>query len=350
MACTGNTIKIPINIDKTKMMTFQKSSNLTKFNYEFQNISEITVTGTNSGIFSITQVQKAVANISTLGKLDLVGTQFYMKSVNEYNGEKMDMEIVLIFTNKNDKYVCMFIPVKQVEVTSASAKWFGQFAGFITTNNETISVNNFNYNDIIPRDSFITYKSTIPYIGGCTLYVKCIFFEKAITIKQDDYNSLTEIFGETKECPENVIRLRNQDVKKVEKCEEDKKEWVFTEAGTLYSENVNNYKTIHEIDEKNVFLNEKGTNSGPGLGTNDTLPLICTPVEDEKDNPILGTRLDWIQDSFGGIDAETKNIFYLIIIVAVLIGAMVFLHSFIFKNIGKLLGDDAIVTRSSSLI
>jgi len=337
MACTGNTIKIPINIDKTKMKKYQKSSNLTKFTYNFKNISEIEVDASYNGIFKIKQEQKAVAHISTLGRLDLVGTQFFMKSVNEYNGEKMPMEILLIFANKNGKYVYIFIPVKYSENASLSAKWFGQFAGFITKEIKTVSVSNFNYNDIIPKNSFITYQSTIPYIGGCTHYFKCIFFEEAITIKQSDYNRLKEIFGETKDC--------------VEEGEECEKKWVFTRDSKKYAGNVNNYKTIHKIIEKYVFLNEKGTKDGPGLGgTNDTLPLICTPVEDEKGEPISGTRLDWIQGSFGGIDAETKNIFYLIIIVAVLIGAMVFLHSFIFKNIGKLLGDDAIVTRSSSLI
>tara|TARA_B100000795_G_scaffold49916_1_gene32786 strand:+ start:1156 stop:2154 length:999 start_codon:yes stop_codon:yes gene_type:complete len=332
MACTGSTIKIPIDIDKTKMKKYQKSSNLTKFTYDFKNISEIDIASSYNGIIKIPIIQRAVAHISTLGRLDLVKTFFYMKSINKYNGKKMDMEILLIFENKNNKYLCMFIPVEKSDVESLTTKWFGQIADNITTVNQTIRVPNFNFNDIIPRDSFITYKSTIPYIGNCSQYFKCIFFGNAINIKSDDYDKLIKVYSETN-------------------TEKDISERGFTENSIRYAGNINNYNKFNNIFEKYVFLNEKGTKDGPGLGgTNDTLPLICTPVEDEKGDPLYGTRMDWIKGTFGGIDSETKNIFYLIVIVAVIIGAMVFIHSFIFKNLGKLIGDDTIVTRSSSLI
>ena len=114
--------------------------------------------------------------------------------------------------------------------------------------------------------------------------------------------------------------------------------------------NSKNYE-IKKISLSNAFFDYRGTKNGPGLkSSNETLPLICTPVEDENGDSVCGSRLDWVKGSFSSISPDVKNMFYLILIVGILIGAMVFLHSFIFKSLGKILGDDAIVTRSSSLI
>lgn len=329
MACEGNYNKIPIDINKSEITKLSK--NLSRFTYDLKNISKITIQKDFlKGNFSVGgNIQKGVAHMPTLGKLDFHGSLFYMNSVNKYNGNHVDMEIILIFVNKNNKYILIFIPINQDKTTSKSAKFFNQFASSVVDEKtQEISVNNFNFNDIIPQDSFISYKSTIPYLGGCNTNFNIIFFEKSLNIKTEDYNKLVEVFGKNDNY--NASKELNN-----------------TTGNNVL--NVINYE-IKEINPRYASFDYQGTKNGPGLrSSNETLPLVCTPIEDEKGDPVSGgTRLDWIKGSFESISPETKNIFYLILIVGILIGAMVFLHSFIFKNLGKLLGDDAIVTRSSN--
>jgi carbonic anhydrase len=325
MACEGSYNKIPINVSKSD--TNQLSKNLSRFTYDLKNISKINIVKTNKGSFFIKIPQKGVAHMPTLGKLDLVNVVFFMKSVNEYNGKKVDMEIILVFINKNNKPLLIFIPIEKVDSSSKSSKFFGQFAGFTTNKKEQeISVNNFNFNDIIPQDSFISYKSRAPYLAGCNYTSNMIFFEKTLNIKESDYETLIKNYGEI-----NISE--------------------FSPTNTNNEKNSKNYE-IKKINQVNASLDYTGTKNGPGLrSSNETLPLICTPVEDEKGDSISGkSRLDWVKGSFESVSPGVKNMFYLILIVGILIGAMVFLHSFIFKSLGKLLGDDSIVTRSSSLI
>jgi len=333
MACEGNYNKIPINIDKSEIIKLSK--NLSRFTYDFKGVSKINImSNTISGMFELNYgMQKAVAHMPTLGKLDFYSALFYMNSVNKYNGKHVDMEIILIFVNKNNKMLLIFIPIKKDTTTAKSANFFNQFVSSIEPNveNQEISVNNFNINHIIPQDSFISYKSKAPYLGNCTTGFNLIFFEKTLNIKTEDYDKLVKIFGKN-------------DYKKLNGIEE------LNNTTTNSMLNVKNYQ-IKNINHVNASFDFKGTKNGPGLRTNnETLPLVCTPVEDENGEPISGkTRLDWIKGSFDSISPDAKNIFYLIIVVCIIIGAMVFLHSFIFKNLGKILGDESIVTRSSSL-
>ena len=328
MACEGNYSRIPINIKKDEIKRFSK--NLSHFTYDFSNISKIEIQkGDSDGIFFITNIkQKDVANLPTIGKLDLLAALFFMNSVNKYSGKMVDIEIVLVFRNNEGTMLFMFIPIEKVESTSKSAKWFSQFAGFVEKEtNQEISVNNFNFNDIIPQDSFISYKAALPYLtGDCDTQYDMIFFEKKLSIKKDDYDKLVSAFGKF---------TTN----------------AFTTTNTNKMKNKHSYN-IKRIGITNAFFDYRGTKNGPGLkSSNETLPLVCTPVEDEKGDPISGkTRLDWVKGSLDGIDAETKSMFYMILFIAIIVVAMVFLNSFIFKNLGKILGDESIVTRSSSLI
>lgn len=332
MACEGNYNKIPIDINKSEITKLSK--NLSRFTYDFKNISKIKINKSFlKGNFSVGgDIQKGVAHMPTLGKLDFHGSLFYMNSVNKYNGNHVDMEIILIFVNKNNKYILIFIPFIFDDTTSKSAKFFNQFASSVVNEKtQEISVNNFNFNNIIPQDSFISYKSKAPYLVNCTTGLNLIFFEKTLNIKKEDYDKLVEVFGTNDYNDlDNIGELNN--------------------TTDNYVLNVINYE-IKEINPRFASFDYKGTKNGPGLrSSNETLPLVCTPIEDEDGGSISGgTRLDWIKGTFNSVGPETKNIFYLILIVGILIGVMVFLHSFIFKNLGKLLGDEAIVTRSSNL-
>ena len=335
MACEGNNNKLPINIISIN----KYSKNLSRFTYDFNNVSKINISeGDMKGIFNINIRQKAIAHIPTMGKLDLLVTLFFMKSINQYAGNNVDMEVLLVFMNRENKLLFLFIPIKKENTSSKSAKWFSQFAGFITNSedsrkiNQEISVNNFNFNDIIPQASFISYKAAIPYLtDDCKTQYDIIFFEKSLNIKNDDYQKLEEIFGKNDYGNLNSIKELNNTSPNIKK-------------------NSKNY-TPKTINLHNAFSDYSGTKNGPGLkSSNETLPLVCTPVEDENGDSLGGSRLDWVKGSFNNISPDVKNMLYLVLIVGIIIGAMVFFHSFIFKNLGKMLGDAAIVTRSSSLI
>lgn len=337
MACEGNINKLPININKGDIKNLSK--NLSRFTYDFNNVSKINISeGDMKGIFNININQKAIAHMPTMGKLDLLVTLFLMKSINQYSGNNVDMEILLVFINRENKLLFLFIPIKKENTSSKSAKWFSQFVGFITNSedsrkiNQEISVNNFNFNDIIPQDSFISYKAAIPYLlGDCKTQYDTIFFEKSLNIKNDDYQKLEEIFGKN-------------DYGKLDNIKE------LNNTSSNIRKNSKNY-IIKTISLPNAFFDYLGTKNGPGLkSSNETLPLVCTPVEDENGDSLGGSRLDWVKGSFDSISPDVKNMLYLVLIVCIIIGAMVFFHSFIFKNLGKMLGDTAIVTRSSSLI
>jgi len=336
MACEGNNNKLPININKGKIKNLSK--NLSRFTYDFENISKIIIEeGDMNGYFIINAPQKAVVHLPTMGKLDFVDARFFMKSINKYDSKNVDMELMLIFYNKDGKLLFVFIPIKKENTSSKSAKWFSKFAESIVPKdsekfNQEINVNNFNFNDIIPQESFISYKASMPYLSGnCKEQYDMIFFEKTLNIKNDDYQKLETLFGKNDYGDLNSIKELNN-------------------TSSEPTKNSKNY-IIKEISYTNAFFDYGGTKNGPGLkSSNETLPLVCTPVEDENGDSLGGSRLDWVKGSFSSISPDVKNMFYLILIVGILIGAMVFLHSFIFKSLGKILGDDAIVTRSSSLI
>jgi len=247
-----------------------------------------------------------------------------MKSINKYGGKNVDMEIILYFENKDYKPLYVFIPIKKENTSSKSAKWFSQFTGFIVPNSEgiyqEISVNNFNFNDIIPQDSFISYKASIPYMDNdCSKQNDMIFFEKSLNIKNDDYDALVKSFEMN-----DYANLKN-----------------LTELT-----NVKNFE-IKNISLSNAFFDYRGTKNGPGLkSSNETLPLICSLVEESNGDPLGGSRLDWIKGSFDSIGVETKNLFYLIIIVGILTSSMIFFHATVFKNIGKFLNVEEVKTAS----
>ena len=140
MACEGNINKLPININKGDIKNLSK--NLSHFTYDFNNVSKIIISeGDMKGIFNININQKAIAHIPTMGKLDLLSTFFFMKSINQYAGNNADMEILLVFMNRENKLLFLFIPIKKENTSSKSAKWFSKFAGFITNSEDSRKIN-----------------------------------------------------------------------------------------------------------------------------------------------------------------------------------------------------------------
>lgn len=335
MACEENTIQLPINIKSGDAK--QYSRNLSQFLYDFTSANSITIMQMSSklrGAFYmiLPNISNSYINFTTLGNLQYQGSIVLMQSLNYFNGSKKPMEIIHIFMSKNtSEFLLMFTPVKVASGNSSSTTFFNSFVPLLKKTKEqnnnfsqTVNIQGLNLNNIIPRSHFMYYNAAVPLLGGdCTKKVKLIIYDKPIDINRKDYENFKSIFG---------LYDTND----------------LTSTETNPRKNLKNYVPKHTINYKMMYFNKEGTKRGPGKHNSDDIKeLTCTPILDEEDKPIEGTRLDWIKQGFEkGVSAELKNLLFIIILVAVVVGVIVTVHEFVFKNLGKLVGDDNIVARS----
>ena len=97
----------------------------------------------------------------------------------------------------------------------------------------------------------------------------------------------------------------------------------------------NNIKNT-SFKKSEMTYNRIGTTRGLGKHVNkgDPFSLTCEPIVDEKDKPLDGgDRFAWIKGVYNTVDSDAKNLFWLLLFVIFLIGILVSLHVFIFKNI-----------------
>lgn len=334
MACEENTIQVPINIKSGDVK--QYSRNLSQFIYDFTSGNSISIMQLGHklrGAFYMIfpNINNSYINFTTLGNLQYQGSIVLMQSLNYFNGRKRPMEIIHIFISKNTReYLFMFTPVKVGSGSSSSTTFFNSFVPLLKKKKEqkdyfqqTVNVQGLNLNNIIPRSHFMYYNAAIPLFGDCTTKHKIILYDRPIDINRKDYLNLKGIFG--------LYKDNN-----------------LTSTETNSRINLKNYVTKHTINYKMMYFNKIGTKRGPGKHDSDDIKeLTCTPILDEEDQPIEGNRLDWIKQGFEkGVSAELKNLLFIIILVAVVVGVIVTVHEFVFKNLGKFVGDEGIVARS----
>ena len=332
MACPENTRQIPINI-KTSSIT-QYAKNLSRFTYNFKKATKVRVSTIQSSVkgvakMSFSGIQNSHINFSTMGNLRLLEAHLYLNSVNKYNGQRVDLELMLKMINNSGDYLFMFIPVKKNEENSSSSRFFNQIFPVLEDRDDMrqrysneISVTNVNINDVIPRDSFLYYNAVWPSVGlGCNKKVNMIFYTKPINISSSNFNSLKSLFG---------LLSDNK---------------MSSDSPNAWK-NLSNYQKMHNINWRLMYINTKGTKDGPGKKSPDVLPLTCTPILDEEDKPIEGTRLDWIKQGFDGLSGDFKNFLFIMILIMVVVGLIVTAHEFAFKYIGKLIGSEKTITRS----
>lgn len=333
MACAENTRQIPINIKIEN--TMQYTRNLSQFLYDYTSGTSVNVTQMDkdlkgAGYIYIPNIQESYLNFTTAGDLTHVITMFFIESLNYYNDEKMPLEIINIYKAKNGSgYFFMFIPFEIKNEASPSSNFFHSFIPLLDGKtegefyNSSVDIQDINLNSIIPRSHFLYYNAVFPYFGDCTTKIKMILYDTAIGIKQSDYDSLVSIFGKLSD---NTM----------------------SSTDTNPFLNLSNYEKKHDIDYRMMFYNRVGTKRGPGKHTGDDVKeLTCTPILDEEDKPIEGTRLDWIKQGFEkGVSPQLKNLLFILILIAVTVGVIVTVHEIAFKHLGKLVGDDTIIARS----
>jgi len=336
---------LPINIEMEKIKkNYNNSINLSKFEYDFKEINKINIYKLKvnnepvKGFIPIVIEDTLNAKFSTMGNVTLVFMIMVIKSINLYDGEEMDGELLLIFKSvKTDKTLCVIIPIKRTTGKSKQTNWFSQF-GDIDFNQdsdvEQIGVNNFTLNDIIPHSEFIYYPNSMFAPFGCdhadAMKADYIMYpkESAINIKASTYRNLIKTFSEFKNNLKD--KIDTPFFKKISWCKSS-----------------SNHKECMKVNEKGIYLNPKGTKSGPGFNMDsDFSAMTCEPIVDEDDNPIDGRmRLSFLKTFSLGVPDKVKNSFMLVVLSIILLGIVVVVHDMVFNKLGMLIGTEKILDR-----
>ena len=104
-----------------------------------------------------------------------------------------------------------------------------------------------------------------------------------------------------------ITNSKGQRIAEIEKSKIQELDKIFFIGDSFTFGHLSNYEKMHTINWRLMYLNVKGTKDGPGRKSPDVLPLTCTPILDEEDKPIEGTRLDWIKQGFDGLSGDFKN-------------------------------------------
>jgi len=336
---------LPINIEMDKIKkNYNNSINLSKFEYDFKEVNKVNIfklrVGNEliKGFIPIAVNNTLTAKFSTMGNVTLVFMIMFIKSINLYDGEEMDGELLLIFKSvKTNKTLCVIIPIKRTTGKSKQTNWFSQF-GDIDFNQgndvEKIEVNNFTLNDIIPESEFIYYPNSMFAPFGCdhadSMKADYIIYpkEKAINIKASTYRKLRNTFGEFNSNLKDNIETPF--FKKISWCKSN-----------------TNHKECMKVNEKGIYLNPRGTKAGAGFNLEpDISAMTCEPIVDEDDNPIDGRlRLSWLKTLSFGIPESMRNAFVLVILSVILLGIVVVIHDMVFNKLGMLIGSEKILDR-----
>jgi len=317
--------KIPINIVKSDIAKL--SNNLSSFLYDFKDNNDCIIYKFFKGSFMVNLDDIDSCYLTTMGKLTSIYAICVIGGINKYNGKKPDIEIILVMQNKNNKLLFIFIPIK-IGNNSLCSKWFSQFSSLVNKDEHsfTSNVNGWNFNDVITRSPFVYYNATANIIDlkeSCNM----IFLTEFNTIEEKYFKQLESAFG---------------------KVDPNKEPWMIDDEDIWL--NKSNWE-MQKISYQHLYYNAKGTKDGPGLSNKDSsLPLTCTVINDEKDEPIGGKkRLEWIKGTFSGVDNSVKSGFYLVILIIAIIGILIGFYVFVFKKLGIFFGGNGIITRSRSL-
>lgn len=186
-------------------------------------------------------------NFGLVGDLNINSVKLFRPSLNTYNGQKANAEIILTHSGGGKNvYIC--IPIRVSNSRSNSAKWFKQIAQFLPTRKQgtvPINTNNFTLNSIIPKASFVVYEGGVFCWGNGQEDVAIIYeLESAITIYPSDLSNIKKLISK------------------------------------------NSYNTYPTSDY--LQYSSKGSRAGPGKksGGKKSKELQCVPIYDQDGNKI----------------------------------------------------------------
>lgn len=187
MSCKISTA--PINLSTN---TRESGGSQTDFSYDYGLTNcKLTNKSTYIDIECYDGVNKT--EYEDIGYLDVTGVKLFRPSLNTFNGEKAEAELIITHIGGGRHlYVC--IPITSSESEGASANWFSQIMNHVPTNSQKVSVNvsNFSLNNVIPKAPFFIFNNGT-FNWGCNNNDVMIIFDKknAISMKIKDYNLLS---------------------------------------------------------------------------------------------------------------------------------------------------------------
>lgn len=190
--CPNQTM--PINVPRGVNTPCSEKCALTYFYGE----SKCTITNKKDNFGNYLEINcfdspKNDVNFGLVGDLIIHSVKLFRPSLNVYNGDKADAEIILThYGGGRNVYLC--IPIVVNEKRGSSAKWFQQIIPFAPTFKQgtvSIGVSHFTLNHIIPKSSFVVYEGGVFCWGNGKDDVAIIYEkENAINMKSGNFSTL----------------------------------------------------------------------------------------------------------------------------------------------------------------
>ena len=193
--CPNQTM--PINLPRGVNTQCKEKCNLTYF----YGISKVTCTNKKDKIGSYLEINcfdspKNDVSFGLVGDMTINSVKLFRPSLNKYNGEPADAEIILTHTG-GGRNVFICIPIVSSTSRGNSAKWFHQIIPFAPTRKEgtvPIETYHFTLNHLIPRSSFVVYEGGVFCWGGGKDDISIIYeMENAAHINPSDLNTLKSL-------------------------------------------------------------------------------------------------------------------------------------------------------------
>lgn len=175
-------------------------------------------------------------------KYNIEDIRLYKSSLNKYNGQHIDAELIIHHTNRDGKNLLVCIPIKENDAKSNAEILFNEIIHLSPGKDDitkTVAINlpNYTMNSFVPKSSYYVYTgASLPYYPCSGVYDVLLFdIKSAINMNRNDMKTL----------------------------------------GSLICSQVK--KSIQTVDENNYFYNETGTKD---VETDD-IYISCNEVDDE---------------------------------------------------------------------
>lgn len=249
MSCQNGTS--PINVKQTN----NKCSVSCHYTYNY-GLSSLTAKNKNNHLSL--SYDKNISNVKYNNiSYDVEDIRIYKPSLNQYNGKKMDAEIIIHHVGDGAENLLVCVPIKSNNMASSSSTFFSKIMRFAPSKNETTSINVSDYtlNHIIPRGGYYAYVGNLPY-QPCSGKYNIILFN-----------------------PDIAPNMKTSDM---------------TILGRIISKLT---PKIQNISNSNLYYNEKGT-TDKEMSMDDDIYIKCTAL-DEDGKPI--------QDSEGQLRSSIQE-------------------------------------------
>lgn len=279
MSCTIGSS--PINVTST--ISTNKTCDITcKYTYTYGNSS---LNITNNSDHLVLSYDGSVDVQYNSNDYTIQEIRLYKPSLNSYNGNKMDAELIIHHIDNTNKNLLVCVPINNSNSLSKTNSLFNKIIPFApSSSGDKISVNvtDYNLNTFIPEAPYYAYKGSLPY-QPCNGTYDIILFH-----------------------PDHAINMNSTNMSTINQ--------IITGLDTKI-------KNISETTNP-LFFNKKGTTQNTGGGNSDDIYIQCNELdnngniipneneiirENKTDNvnnisvPTISKQTQVYLESFGGI-------------------------------------------------